>query len=330
LTLLVNNDIFFWRGEIMMTKAVKISVLMSVLLFLFSAFVYAEQGTTAASFLKLDQGIRPVSLGGAFTAAADDVNAIMYNPSGLSQLKGIEITSMYSIWFAGIFYGYLAGAFNAGEIGTFGIGVVYVGVNDIPRWDALGQPGAAFGAYDLGVNLAYGTAINKELSLGITLKAFNESIDDSGAFGFAADLGAIYKLPIKDFQLGMTIVNLGPKFGFGEAFWLPIAFKFGASYKGIRNMMLNMDYIQPIETYGILAMGMEYWYRDLLVMRLGFQFQGKFDLQEWYENFAGPDIMGSLVLGAGIKIDIYEIDYAYRQFGVLESTHRIGLTLKFK
>ena len=68
----------------------------------------------------------------------------------------------------------------------------------------------------------------------------------------------------------------------------------------------------------------------LLVLRLGFQFQGKFDLNEWYQNFAGPDIMGSLVLGMGIKLDIYEIDYAYRQYGVLGSTHRIGLTLNFK
>lgn len=315
----------------MMTKTGKISVLMSVLFFLFSAIAFAEQGTTAAAFLKLDEGIRPVSLGGAFTGAADDVNAIMYNPSGLSQLKGIEATSMFSIWFAGIYYGYAAGAFPAGDIGTFGVGIVYVGTNDIPRWDAAGMPGAAFSAYDLDVNLGYGTAINKELSLGLTLKIFDEQIDSSGAFGFGADVGALYKVPgIKDLQLGMAITNLGPKFGFGEAFWLPIEFKIGASYKGIRNMMLNIDYIQPIETYGILAMGMEYWYRDLLVVRLGFQFQGKFDLNEWYENFAGPDIMGSLVLGAGIKIDIYEIDYAYRQFGVLESTHRIGLTLKFK
>jgi hypothetical protein len=313
-----------------MTKAVKLPVLLSVILSLFCVFAYAEQGTTAASFLKLDQGIRPVSLGGAFTAAADDVNAIMYNPSGLSQLKGVEVTSMFSLWFAGIYYGYLAGAFNAGEIGTFGIGVVYVGTGDIPRWSDTGVAGDPFGAYDLGVNLAYGTAINKELSLGLSLKVFVEQIDDTGSLGFAADLGAIYKLPIKDLQLGMTIVNLGPKFGFGEAFWLPIAFKVGASYKGIRNMMLNLDYIQPIETYGILAAGMEYWYRDLLVVRVGFNFQGKFDLNEWYENFAGPDIMGSLVLGAGIKLDIYEIDYAYKQFGVLESTHRIGLTLKFK
>ncbi len=312
-------------------KVLKKAILTVVMLSLLAGIIRAEQGTTAAAFLKLDQGIRPISMGGAFTAAADDVNAVMYNAAGLSQIKGVEITLMHSIWFAGIFYDYLAAAMSFGEIGSFGIGVVYVNSGEIPRWDELGNPGSPFGAYDLGVNLAYGTVINPELSLGLTLKVFNEDIDGNGALGFAADLGAIYKIAaVKDLQLGFTVVNLGPKFGFGEAFWLPIAFKLGASYKGIRNMMLNLDYIQPIETYGILALGMEYWYRDLLVMRLGFNFQGKFDLNEWYENYAGPDIMGSIVLGAGIKIDMYEIDYAYRQFGVLESTHRIGLTLKFK
>jgi hypothetical protein len=40
--------------------------------------------------------------------------------------------------------------------------------------------------------------------------------------------------------------------------------------------------------------------------------------------------MAGFVAGAGVKLDIYEIDYAFRQYGVLDSTHRIGLTLKFK
>jgi hypothetical protein len=314
----------------MSKKAVKKAVFTAIVLSALAAFAYADQGTTAAAFLKLDQGVRPIAMGGAFTAAADDVNAIMYNAAGLSQLKNIEVTLMYSLWFADIMYGYLAAAYPAGDIGTFGISCVYVTSGTIQGWDINGVPTKDFTAGDVDVNLAYGTAINKELSIGVTIKLFNETIATSGAFGFAADLGGIYKTPVKDLQLGVDIQNLGPKFGFGEAFWLPIAFKFGLSYTGIRSMMLNLDYSQPIETYGILSLGMEYWYREILVVRLGFSFQGKFDLNEWYQNFAGPDIMGSLVMGAGVKIDMFEVDYAYKQFGVLGNTHRMGLTLKFK
>ncbi|MFZ5864067.1 MAG: hypothetical protein ACOYXR_14680 [Nitrospirota bacterium] len=34
------------------------------------------------------QGIRPLGMGGAFTAVADDENAMMYNPAGLNKIKG--------------------------------------------------------------------------------------------------------------------------------------------------------------------------------------------------------------------------------------------------
>lgn len=314
----------------MSIKGIKKSVLAGVILFLFSGFLCAEQGTTSAAFLKLDQGARPVAMGGAFTGAADDVNAVMYNPAGLYQVKGMQATMMYSLWFADIMYGYIAGSYNAGDIGTFGVGLVYVTSGTIPGYDVNGNPAASFNASDLGINLGYGTSINKDTALGVTLKIFNEQIASSGALGFAADLGGLYKLPVNNLQLGIAVQNLGPKFGFGEAFWLPIDFRMGLSYTGIKNMMLNFDYIQPIETYGILALGMEYWYRDLLVIRMGFQFQGEFDLNQWYQNFAGPAIMGNLVLGAGIKLGTYEIDYAYRQYGVLGSTHRMGVTLNFK
>ncbi len=305
--------------------------LLIFLTFLLVSFnLFSDQGTTAAVFLKLEQGVRPISMGGAFAGAADDVNAIMWNPAGLSQLSGFEATFSHTIWFADIFYDYLALAYPAGEIGTFGLSVVYVNSGDIEKSDELGNDLGSFSANNIGGNISYGTVINKELSLGLTVKIFNESIDTEGAFGFAADLGGIYKLPINGLQMGINIQNLGPKFGFGEAFLLPIMFRIGASYTGIRNLMINLDYVQPIETYGMIAAGIEYWYRDLIVLRLGYQYQGMFDINHYCENVSEPSILAGFVIGAGLKIDIYSIDYAYRKYGVLESTHRIGLSVKFK
>jgi hypothetical protein len=269
-------------------------------------------------------------MGGAYTAAADDVNSVMWNPAGLARVPDIQITFMHTIWFASIFYDYLAACYPAGEIGTFGIGLVYVNSGPITSWDNVGNQGASFTASDLGINLAYGTKINKELSLGATIKLFNETIASSGAFGFAIDLGGLYKLPVKDFTLGVDVENLGPNFGFGEAFMLPIMAKVGVSYTGVKNLLLDLDYIQPIETRGILAVGMEYWYKDVVCLRMGYQYQGEIDPDNLFTDVASPGIMAGFVAGAGVKLDIYEIDYAFRQYGVLDSTHRIGLTLKFK
>ncbi|HRQ44895.1 MAG TPA: PorV/PorQ family protein [Candidatus Goldiibacteriota bacterium] len=313
-----------------MIKKFLFTALTAVFVFVLTSTSRADQGTTSAVFLKLEQGARPIAMGGAYTAVADDVHSILWNPAGLSRLQGFEVSFMHTMWFADIFYDYLALAYPAGEIGTFGLSVVYVNSGDIKKWDIAGNPQGSFSSSDLGFGISYGTTISKDLSLGVTIKLFNSSIDDKGAFGFAGDLGAIYTTPVEGLKAGFAVQNLGPKFGFGEAFLLPINFRLGLSYSAVRNLILSLDYIQPIETNGILAAGMEYWYRDLLVLRLGYQYQGMLDKNYYYENYAGPSILAGFVIGAGIKIDIYSVDYAYRQYGVLESTHRIGLTVKFK
>lgn len=314
----------------MKVKTSRILVYTAVMLSVFSINLLADQGTTAAAFLKLEQGARPMAMGGAFVGAADDVNAIMWNPAGLSQLPAFQLTLMHTVYFADMFYSYIAAGYPAGEIGTFGLGIVYVNSGDIKSWSSNGTELAKFSASDISVNLAYGTKINKDLSLGVTLKLFNETISTSGAFGFAADIGGIIKTPIQDLQAGLVLTNLGPKFGFGEAYTLPIQIKGGLSYTGVKYLMINLDYIQPIETRGILAIGFEYTYKNIITLRMGYQFQGKIDPNDLYNYVASPGVLAGFVAGAGIKIDIYQIDYAYKQYGVLESTHRIGLTLKFK
>ena len=45
----------------------------------------------AKAYPVLHRGVRPLGMGGAFTAVADDENALFYNPAGLSALKGLEL-----------------------------------------------------------------------------------------------------------------------------------------------------------------------------------------------------------------------------------------------
>ena len=39
-----------------------------------------KTGTTAAQFLKIGVGPRAIGMGGAYTASADDINAMYWNP----------------------------------------------------------------------------------------------------------------------------------------------------------------------------------------------------------------------------------------------------------
>ena len=57
--------------------------------------------TLLSQYDQLFVGTRPLSMGGAFIAVADDANAITWNPAGLPGLRRTELlqpTQIYIIW----------------------------------------------------------------------------------------------------------------------------------------------------------------------------------------------------------------------------------------
>ncbi|HJT24007.1 MAG TPA: UPF0164 family protein, partial [bacterium] len=65
-------------------------------------------GTTTADILKINNGIRPAAMGGAYTAMGDDLYSINYNPAGLSYIKASQIVFFHLDSLASIQYEYLA------------------------------------------------------------------------------------------------------------------------------------------------------------------------------------------------------------------------------
>ena len=76
--------------------------------------IHKKSGTTSAAFLKVDAASRPISMGGAFTGLADDVNALFWNPAGLMSLQKQQISAMqnFSIGNVWPYRDYLIRAFN--------------------------------------------------------------------------------------------------------------------------------------------------------------------------------------------------------------------------
>jgi hypothetical protein len=56
----------------------------------------------AADFLNIPVGAKPLSMGGAFTAVANDESAFYWNPAGVSLLKNMTFGFMYSSEFGGL------------------------------------------------------------------------------------------------------------------------------------------------------------------------------------------------------------------------------------
>lgn len=62
------------------TKPIK-----TIALFLFALLIVVPHIVSAESYKGLHRGVRPLGMGGAFTAVANDHNSIFYNPAGLAQ-----------------------------------------------------------------------------------------------------------------------------------------------------------------------------------------------------------------------------------------------------
>ncbi len=294
----------------------------------------ADQGTTAASFLKLQTGPRAIAMAESFAGLADDVNAIQYNASGMAYMKEKEFTFMHAVWFQDIFYDHLAVAWPIEGIGTIGLSGLYLNAGTFDKYvlDAANNPVAAgqFTANSLAAGLSYARQIIPVISAGINLKMISETIDTASASSIAVDLSAMYKTPIKGLSAGLNITNLGPSLGFEQAFSLPINVRVGLGWKPAANIALGADYAQPIETVGVFSLGGEYGYRDFLYLRLGYKYGGAIDYNQTFTGF-GPAVASGLAMGVGFKVaKNYSADYAYSNYGFLGTPHRIALTMKFQ
>jgi len=171
--------------------------------------------SSPAAFVDIGLGARPVGLGRAFVALADDANAALYNPAGLAGLKGTQLTSMYARLYPGIaddklHAGYLGVARPVSRIGTIGLGITNL-------WaDLYGENVFYF---------SYGRPVNDRISLGANLKLLRWSAEgytdaetgqsESGLSwsGLALDLGALYHLRTgllgaDGMQLGLALFNI--------------------------------------------------------------------------------------------------------------------------
>lgn len=304
-----------------------------LILVLAPAFAAADQGTTAASFLKLGTSPRAIAMADAFGGIADDVAAIQYNAAGLGFQKQKQVTLMHALWFQDIFYDYGALAWPIDGIGTVGLSFFYLnaGTFDKVGFDASNNPVnlGQFTASSMVAGLAFSRQIVSFLSAGINIKMLNESIEAFSAGSVAVDVSALYRTPLKGLSVGLNVQNLGPSLGFEQAFSLPINVRLGAGYKPADNILVGMDYTQPIETAGMWSIGGEYGYRETLYVRMGYRYQGAIDYNQTYTGF-GPAVASGLNLGLGLKLyKNYLADYAYAPYGFLGTTHRFSLTLKF-
>ncbi|MEW6620198.1 MAG: PorV/PorQ family protein [bacterium] len=285
-----------------------------------------------AAFLKMDVGARPQALGGAYTALADDVTSIYWNPAGLARINQPEFNFMHNEWFEGINYEFVGVAYPVEDL-TFATSVTYLYMDEIKEIlrDTQGygngrywETGKLFTAENMALSLAFAQAIEENLFMGVNFKYIYETIEDTSASGFAVDLGILTK-PSNKLGLGFVICNVGPKMKFiKDEFALPLTYRAGISYQLGRNFNISFD-IKKIKDEKIdFCAGIESWFGEWLALR----FSGKTNSDNKLGKFKG--LSTGMSAGCGFKLgNSVLVDYAYAPYGDLGDTHKLSISTKF-
>ena len=298
-----------------MKKTFRIFIINGAILTIFNFYCYASGvGTSTAEFLRIGIGARPSAMGDAFIALADDAASLYWNPAGLAQLEKKEIFAMYNLWLEGINQGYISFTFPFSLNNQFGIGINYVDMGILEGRDEHGNPTGNFGSSDIHLSLGYAKKFNK-FCVGFTVGWLQDTIREDKKSVFLGDIGLIYFIN-KHFNLGIVTQNIGTNLGTDV---LPLIFKIGGNLK-LKDLNFNIDIVKPEKEEISYHTGMEWWLKNILVVRGGYKYDSAMAT-------LGP--LAGLTAGAGFKINIFDIDYAFVPYGDLGLTHRVSLTAKF-
>jgi hypothetical protein len=286
-------------------------------------------GKVGGSELKIGLGPRPVAMGEAFVGLADDLNTTAWNPAGLAQMKGYQAGFMHNIYLQETSQEYLAYAQNLFEGAGLGVNLTYFNYGSLEKINDVGgfpqMTGQSFTPTVLTASVGYGQWLGQSLALGAAVKFLSQHIDTESYSAVAADLGALFKPGVDGLQIGLAVQNLGTQLAQSS---LPMNAKVGLGYlvpakfgdKDIWNAVLDVNVPFGDTKYLSVNVGTEYWISGAVAARVGYKVKDTGDL---------GGVTG-LTAGLGIKLSMFNLDYAMVSFGDLGLSHQLALTVSFE
>ncbi|MFA5779619.1 MAG: hypothetical protein WC947_05745 [Elusimicrobiota bacterium] len=288
------------------------------------------------AFDELNIGARPQGLGGAFTAIADDANALFYNPAGISNLKKAEFTSNYGRLFMGL-------------DDNSSIGSSFIGYAQPTK--KYGTPGISWYNLSLGslydetaIALSYSYPFSKYMSAGVSVKNLSRSfgsddytrtainttgdeiriegdpVFDKGkkSSALTGDVGLFYSYS-KNISLGISAKNITkPDIGLMNIDKLSAVYRGGVSYKG-DDYLFSFETVSKDSDINILT-GAEKWFSQKNIAVRGGLSLGS---RRWR----------TISVGSSLRFDNFSFDYAFLWplSGIKDTlgTHKIALNIKF-
>lgn len=277
-------------------------IMLGISLFALPVYAVKGDGGEAGAFLKMGAGARALSLGKAFVALADDATASYWNPAGLTQIKGHNLSLMYCQPFDKVDdIGYsLVSYAQPIRKGSIGVSLIHLSVDGLKEADKEPDSngdyltGNEFGDKEMALLLSYATKIKQVISVGATLKGVSQEIDSDEDSSLGLDVGFLYRpTQLADLRVGVVLANLIGADIRGDKMPLKLCLGIASHFFSDRlYLSLGTDFTSDREVKG--HFGAEYELLKALLLRAGYSTDNE-------------EITG----GLGVKVKQFNIDCAY-------------------
>jgi len=312
---------------------------------------FSKAGTVGAQFLKIGVGARYHGMGEASVACADDIYSLYWNPAGLTRIGASELAITHIDYISDISLNYIAYARRFEDIGTFGTAVTILSMDDqeITTIEEPDGTGYMYSASSWAFQIGYARDLTARFAFGASFKVVGEKIYREKAYGFGFDFGTLLSTGFRSLRLGMSISNMGPEMKFDgpdlnvsyepdpsnpnqdpfssrlevDDYDLPLTFRIGMAYDFEFNedskLIMAVEAKHPNDNLQQGSIGGEFRWRDNYSLRAGYKLN--------YEE-EGLSLGGGFVTGVTETTDL-SLDYAWVDFGRLNSVHRFSASLRF-
>ena len=306
--------------------------------------VAAGSSELGGTFNTIGVGTRPMGMGGAFVAVADDANAAFDNPAGMAffdkDARYATFTHANLFAVSGLTRDFLAFAqADTSGFGAFGFALNRFSASFDPEtWteDSFTYAGAKALSKGEGPKLALGWTVKyMRVDSGFSNSTDFLTVGGGTASGYGVGLSAMLRMrpsltlavALNDIYSSLgwstgTLEVLSPNGRAGFAYRLTERSLFAAELRGS----------QTSQGFGATSwhLGAEQWILD--GKALMWDAIRNFGLRAGYYQIMSNTDAGQVSLGATAKADQWQLDYAY-QFGLaaqgLGATHRFGVGVSF-
>ena len=317
---------------------------------------FSKVGTAAAQFLKIGVGARAMGMGGSFTAIANDVSTIYWNPAGIANLNGTSISFTHTEWFADIshdFAGIVVPISSSDFIAVQAI-MLNMGEQEVTTVANPDGTGIFYDVRDLALGLSYSRQLTDRFSVGLSAKYVLQTLYNVQASSLTLDLGSYLRTGFHNLIIGMAISNFGGTMQLDgrdlitiadvnqsvsgnynpdarlttQEYPLPLIFRVGLAmdFVGGKDPVIESDdYRLTLATEGThlndnnerFNIGTEISWTETVFLRGGYKIN--YDTEKW-------------ALGVGINVPIGNqnvvFDYAFIEFDKLGNVSQFSLELR--